>query len=224
MGRVGFFNRLCILVLGATLTGCGIVTSENSQPKFTPTLTTSNVHVAGLDLGRNREKTSEDTGLITAIRQGFDDSLGTNANLADKLRQQGIQAYQQGDQIHIIMSNHMLFRPGTTILIPSSYPKLNNVVPLLQRYKPSPIIITAYSDNTGSKAYLQELTHFQAERVKSYLWAQGIPAERMETKGGADTNPIASNATPQGKAFNDRVEIRTTQPIHNAGILPFGFY
>jgi OOP family OmpA-OmpF porin len=48
----------------------------------------------------------------------------------------------------------------------------------------------------------------RANKVRDYLISKGVPAERMTAKGYGESNPIADNATPEGKAMNRRVELK----------------
>ncbi|MEM7610965.1 MAG: OmpA family protein [Pseudomonadota bacterium] len=58
-----------------------------------------------------------------------------------------------------------------------------------------------YTDNQG-------LSESRAQTVAAFLQeALGLPASAIEASGRGDTQPVASNATPDGMALNRRVEI-----------------
>jgi outer membrane protein OmpA-like peptidoglycan-associated protein len=67
--------------------------------------------------------------------------------------------------------------------------------------------LTAYTDSNGSDAYNQKLSQRRADSVRSYLVSHGIDAGRIEAEGRGESNPIADNATPEGRAENRRVEL-----------------
>jgi len=67
--------------------------------------------------------------------------------------------------------------------------------------------ITGHTDATGIAAYNQALGIRRAESVKSYFSGQGIPTEIIETSSMGESEPVADNATPQGRAKNRRTEI-----------------
>jgi len=69
------------------------------------------------------------------------------------------------------------------------------------------IIATGHTDSTGPAAYNQGLSERRANAVKTYLVNQGVPTDRVYVEGKGATQPIASNATREGRAQNRRVEI-----------------
>jgi OOP family OmpA-OmpF porin len=68
-------------------------------------------------------------------------------------------------------------------------------------------IIIGYTDSTGNANYNLGLSKRRAESVRDYLVAQGVPAEKLRVLGRGENDPIASNATKEGRAENRRVEV-----------------
>ena len=54
------------------------------------------------------------------------------------------------------------------------------------------------------------LSERRANSVRDWLVKCGIPASRLSAKGFGETNPVASNATPEGRAQNRRTELVVT--------------
>ena len=69
------------------------------------------------------------------------------------------------------------------------------------------IKIVGYTDNIGEEAANIELSRARAEAVKRFFIERGIAEERITTEGEGPKNPIASNATAEGRSLNRRVEI-----------------
>jgi OOP family OmpA-OmpF porin len=68
-------------------------------------------------------------------------------------------------------------------------------------------IIIGYTDSTGDAKYNLGLSKRRAEAVRGFLVTQGVPAEKLRALGRGENDPIASNATKEGRAENRRVEV-----------------
>jgi OOP family OmpA-OmpF porin len=69
------------------------------------------------------------------------------------------------------------------------------------------IIAVGHTDSIGSDAYNQALSERRANAVKDYLVSKGIEKNRVYTEGKGEKQPIATNATAEGRAKNRRTEI-----------------
>ncbi len=67
--------------------------------------------------------------------------------------------------------------------------------------------IVGYTDSTGSADYNQKLSQRRAAAVKNFLMDNGVSPRIMTTLGRGEENPVASNASADGRARNRRVEI-----------------
>ncbi len=71
------------------------------------------------------------------------------------------------------------------------------------------IVITGHTDNTGNAE--QNLNYFgmkRAEALRDYMVEKGAPADRIRCESKGQTEPIADNATRDGRALNRRANIR----------------
>ena len=67
--------------------------------------------------------------------------------------------------------------------------------------------IVGHTDNVGAPASNLDLSKRRAAAVARALATQlGVAADRFETDGKGDTQGVASNAKPEGRAMNRRVE------------------
>ena len=67
--------------------------------------------------------------------------------------------------------------------------------------------IVGHTDDVGDDAYNQELSEQRAIAVRDYLVGGGADPDKIATWGAGEKEPIASNATPEGRAENRRVEV-----------------
>jgi chemotaxis protein MotB len=112
-------------------------------------------------------------------------------------------------QIRLQMHASMLFGPGEANLNESASVPLKDLVKLLQDY-PGRVEVAGHSDNVpisgGRYRSNWELSSARAASVVESLIEIGIPASRLHATGYADTRPIMTNTTPEGRAKNRRVE------------------
>jgi outer membrane protein OmpA-like peptidoglycan-associated protein len=86
-------------------------------------------------------------------------------------------------------------------------PTLREVARLMKRRRGIRARIIGHTDNQGSQSYNLDLSLRRAESVALFLSAQGLPNRRLITQGRGEEEPIASNATPEGRQMNRRVDI-----------------
>ncbi|GMG84327.1 OmpA family protein [Paralimibaculum aggregatum] len=99
------------------------------------------------------------------------------------------------------------FDTGGARLGAASAPALDGLARLLDANPALEVLIVGHSDNEGSLATNRALSKRRAEAVRQALIARGVAAGRMEAAGIGFLAPRASNATPEGRARNRRVEI-----------------
>lgn len=106
-----------------------------------------------------------------------------------------------------LISYGIYFDSGKAVVKPESYASIKEIATIMDENPDLKILITGHTDSDGDEKANLELSQKRAKSVKDYLVNQfKIEANRIETDGKGETMPIESNATPQGKAKNRRVE------------------
>lgn len=82
-----------------------------------------------------------------------------------------------------------------------------NLKNVMDKHAEIKVIITGHTDNVGRAASNLKLSQQRADNVKAMLVEKGIDAARITAVGKGQTEPIADNATPEGRNQNRRVEI-----------------
>ena len=97
------------------------------------------------------------------------------------------------------------FDLGKATIRPTSHASLNKVAALLIE-KNFSLKLAGHTDNTGSLQLNLKLSKDRAESVKAYLVSKGANPSRIEATGYGPNQPIATNATAEGRQQNRRVE------------------
>ena len=89
------------------------------------------------------------------------------------------------------------------------YPVLDQVASTLGSYDQTTVNVIGHTDSVGADAYNQKLSERRAHSVTDYLVEGGIPRNSfVSVQGAGETQPVADNATADGRSMNRRVEIR----------------
>jgi outer membrane protein OmpA-like peptidoglycan-associated protein len=98
------------------------------------------------------------------------------------------------------------FDTGSDVVLPESAPVLRQIAAYLESKPDTRLTITGFTDNVGASASNLDLSKRRAASVATVLSTQfKIAAGRFKTDGKGDGNPVASNATAEGRAMNRRV-------------------
>jgi len=130
--------------------------------------------------------------------------------LQDELRGTGVRVEKRGEQIVLDMPSDVTFAFDKYDIQPRFFGVLNAVSRTLAKYPASYVDVNGHTDAIGSYAYNQVLSEKRADSVAGYLADREVNPARMHIQGFGKTEPIASNATIEGRAANRRVEIILT--------------
>ncbi len=99
------------------------------------------------------------------------------------------------------------FATGSDVVQPESAPVLRQIAAYLEAKPDVKLRITGHTDNVGTSVSNLDLSRRRAAAVARALAVDfKIAAERFETAGKGDTEPVSSNAKAEGRAMNRRVE------------------
>jgi outer membrane protein OmpA-like peptidoglycan-associated protein len=85
--------------------------------------------------------------------------------------------------------------------------ELENLKRFLEMNPTVDIEIRGHTDNIGDDKSNLELSDNRARVVHEWLAQQGIEADRIRYRGFGEQQPVADNATEEGRRLNRRTEI-----------------
>jgi OOP family OmpA-OmpF porin len=94
-----------------------------------------------------------------------------------------------------------------SVIKPAGKQTLDSVVKNLANVALEVVIVVGHTDSIGTEAYNLKLGVRRAGAVKAYLVSRGIPANKIYTDSKGETQPVADNATKEGRAKNRRVVV-----------------
>lgn len=109
--------------------------------------------------------------------------------------------------VQIVLPDNVLFESGKSSLNPGAEDYLARIAQLLNNKTGKMVSIEGHTDNLGSAELNQKLSQERAIAVKNVLLNLQVTAQRMSTIACSFGQPVASNATEEGRKFNRRTEI-----------------
>ena len=139
---------------------------------------------------------------------GDDDGDGVNNNL-DKCPGSlpGKPIGVDGCEIFNGVLEGVNFETGSAKLTTNAKRILDKAASELRKFETVNIRISAHTDDQGDDAYNLDLSRQRVVAVANYLASKGVAKSRMAGSAFGERKPLVSNATPEGRARNRRVEI-----------------
>ncbi|MBE7176203.1 MAG: OmpA family protein [Mucilaginibacter polytrichastri] len=104
--------------------------------------------------------------------------------------------------------SNIQFEFDSAVLRTSSYPTLDRAAADLKANASASLQLDGYASAEGTERYNLRLSRDRGNAVKTYLVNAGVDASRVTVKANGEKNPIASNATEEGRVQNRRVEFK----------------
>lgn len=116
-------------------------------------------------------------------------------------------------QTIVLRSVNFLFNKAT--LTEAAKSTLDNVAAALKRQPDLDVRIEGFTDSIGSARYNLKLSQARADAVRNYLVSDGVSSSNLTAKGFGKTDYVATNATPEGRAQNRRVQFVVTNHVQH---------
>ena len=107
----------------------------------------------------------------------------------------------------LVIFDKVQFASGSDHILPKSEQVVDELAHALhEHHEIKRVEIQGHTDNVGDSAYNLKLGQERSDSVKHALIKRGIAPARLSAKGYGESDPIAPNATPAGRAKNRRVD------------------
>lgn len=164
----------------------------------------------------------------TAVGAGAGAVIG---NRMDKVKKQAQAQLQNAevetvkdanglDAVKVTFDSGILFATNKYDLTTTSKNELQKLINIMKQNTDVSIDVQGYTDNTGTDAINNPLSVKRAQSVANYLTSNGVQyAQLKNVNGYGSSNPVADNATAEGRQKNRRVEVylyASQEMINNA--------
>ncbi len=112
--------------------------------------------------------------------------------------------------ITVNFSSAVLFQTAKYNLSSQAKSTINDLATILKAYPDTDLVVEGHTDSQGADDYNQTLSENRAKSVSEYLKSLGISGKRITSIGYGESQPIADNATAEGREQNRRVTFKIT--------------
>ncbi len=113
----------------------------------------------------------------------------------------------QDNQLKLQIPSDVSFDTGRSDINANLRPILDQFASGLSAQPNTEVRVIGHTDNVGSDAVNNPLSMQRAQATRDYLTARGVSPSRVAIDGRGEREPIATNASAEGRAQNRRVEI-----------------
>ncbi len=128
--------------------------------------------------------------------------------LNKKLAGTGVAVVRDGDELILTMPSNITFATNSAEVKSEFHNVLASVAEVLAEYDRTYIDIAGHTDSSGSHEYNQQLSEQRAMSVGNLLIYRGVQNVRVVAEGRGETEPVADNGSPSGRAQNRRVDLK----------------
>lgn len=128
---------------------------------------------------------------------------------------QKMQISRLQNAVRVSINSELLFPSGGWQMPAQAQQTIAKMAAILAPHQTTKVLVNGYTDNTpiGPELARQGITsniilsQKRADNVMQFMISQGVNPALVSAQGFGEANPVASNATPEGRAKNRRVEL-----------------
>ncbi|MBQ6681117.1 MAG: OmpA family protein [Prevotella sp.] len=172
--------------------------------------------ILGNIIGKNSSSTVIGAAIGAAVGAGAGNLIGKKmdkvaAETAAQVQNAKVETVTDANGLSCVkltFDSGLLFKTGKYDLNASAKNDLSNFATVLKNNGDCSVDIQGFTDSTGTDAINNPLSQNRAQSVAQYLTSCGVPATQFKNVSGfGSSNPVADNATAEGRQQNRRVEV-----------------
>ena len=129
----------------------------------------------------------------------------------------GAQVARKSDVVTVRFDSASLFYSDSAELSDQGQERVRALARAIAGEPRERIIVRGHADSQSSERASQTLSEELADSVRNFLVAEGVVPSRIVAVGLAASQPLATNATPEGRQQNRRVEIELWPELGEGG-------
>lgn len=138
------------------------------------------------------------------LAKQHDDLLDTYNTLKKEMAEAKVT--MEGEKVKVVLPEAVLFNINSAELNKDYFPILKKMSAVINRYPKTSVLITGFTDKTGTDAFNVDLSNKRALSAKQVLVDNNVKTTRIFTWGLGSKDPVADNNTDEGRKQNRRVE------------------
>lgn len=213
---------LALVVLSGSLGACANLDESQRTTATGATIgAVAGALLGGVTAGGNKTKSAATGAAIGAALGAGGGYLWSRhmqeqkASMEQATQGTGIGVSQTADnQLKLDIPSDLSFDSGQYRIKPGLHAVLDRFASTLNQNPVTTVRIIGHTDNVGSDAANNLLAVNRADATRDYLVSRGVESKRISIDGRGEHEPIADNATAEGRAKNRRVEIFVAEATH----------
>lgn len=164
--------------------------------------------VAGAVIGHQSGDRAKGAAIGAALGAAAGGAIGYKMDKQAKELQQIAETKRTEQGIITKLKGDILFPSGSPTVKGPAQESIAKITNIVKKYPENRITIIGHTDSTGSDSVNQTLSEQRAQAVRALMVQKGMNAKHVQAVGVGESQPAASNSTPQGRTANRRVELQ----------------
>lgn len=208
-------KSLCVILCASFIfSGCGSMSEMNNTTKG-GLIGAGGGAALGAIVGKLTGNTAVGAAIGTVVGAGTGAVIGRRmdkaAEAASEIQNATVETVTDANNltaVRVTFDSGVLFATNRYDLNDNAKSNLIEFAKVLKEYNDADVAIFGHTDSTGNDAINNPLSVNRANSVASYLKQLGVsPSQIKNVEGFGSKEPVADNATPEGRAKNRRVEV-----------------